>query len=134
MLVDHGTWTELEDMSRFRMKDELKARLKAFAHQSVRIVAKLDSTQLTRVVSYQLIKSATSSAANYNASCLAQSTAQLRAKLSIVIDELDESIFWLVFLKDEGLVDNDSIKELVKDANSILTILISSRITLQKRK
>jgi four helix bundle protein len=121
-------------MAKFRMKNEIKARLKTPAHECVRVTSGLEDSKLTRVISYQLIKSSTSSAANYHAACLAQSAPQLKAKLSMVIEKLEESVFWLDFLKDESLIDPYKTKELTEEANSILTILISSRMTLQNKR
>jgi len=72
-------------------------RTKNFAHDCVKIVSFLPKNKLCSVISYQLIKSGTSTAANYRAAYLAQSKAAFAAKLSIVIEELDESKFWIEF-------------------------------------
>ena len=115
----------------FRMKDELKARTKALAHKCVRLVAELPKGKLTDVISYQLIKSSTSTAANYRAACLAQSKPQLTSKLSIVIEELDETSFWTEFLQDEDLIRPSEAIEIRTECDELLTILISSRMTLK---
>jgi len=86
------------------------------------------------VISYQLIKSGTSTAANYRAAYFAQSKAAFTAKLSIVIEELDESKFWIEFLRDEKMLLPDQYVRVLKEADELLSILISSRMTLQGKK
>jgi four helix bundle protein len=72
---------------------ELKRRTKEFAHRCVKLALALPKTQPGNHISGQLIRCATSVAANYRASCLAQSKAGFIAKLSIVLEEADESAF-----------------------------------------
>jgi len=69
----------------------------------------LPNTYLGNHIKGQLIRASTSVAANYRAACLAQSKASFIAKISIVIEEVDESLFWLEFINDEKLI---SFKEL----------------------
>ncbi|MDD5459909.1 MAG: four helix bundle protein [Phycisphaerae bacterium] len=78
-------------------KEELKQRVKMFAHRCVKLCTKLPNTQLGRHISGQLIRSSTSAASNYRAVCIAQSRATFIAKLAIVIEETDESYFWIEF-------------------------------------
>jgi len=118
----------------FTLKDELCRRTKALAHVCVKLATSLPDTQLCRVISHQLIKSSTSSAANYRASCLAQSKAQLKAKLSIVIEELDETKFWTEFLFEEDLIDSRKADPIIVESTELLKVLISSRMTLQRMK
>ena len=91
----------------------------------------LSNTVLGRNLQSQLIRSATSVGANYRAACVAQSKASFTAKLSIVIEEADESLFWLEFIVDENLVKRELIKDLIKEAGELTAIFISSRKTIQ---
>ncbi|MCK4338651.1 MAG: four helix bundle protein [Candidatus Cloacimonetes bacterium] len=68
---------------------ELKKKTKAFAHRCVKLALVLPRTQLGKHIANQLIRCSTSVAANYRASCLAQSKASFTAKLSIVLEETD---------------------------------------------
>ncbi|MDX1477243.1 MAG: four helix bundle protein [Saprospiraceae bacterium] len=111
----------------------LKERTRRFAHGCVKLAANLPNSPLCNVIRYQLIKSATSSAANYRAACLGQSRAAFRAKLSIVIEELDESRFWLEFLRDEDVLSIESCESELMEANELLSIFISTRMSLDRR-
>ena len=109
--------------------DELKKRTKEFAHRCVKLATTLPNTQLGNHLRGQLIRCSTSVASNYRATCIAQSKASFISKLSIVIEEADESYFWLEFIIDENLLKNHLVEPLVKEADEITAIFISSRKT-----
>ena len=73
-------------------------------------------------------------AANYRAACLAQSKASFIAKISIVIEEVDESLFWLEFINDEKLISFEELEPLLIESNELVSIFVSSRKTALKRK
>ena len=77
----------------------------------------------------QLIRSSTSVAANYRATCLAQSKKSFISKISIVIEEVDESHFWIDFIIDECLILKETCKSLLNEADQLTRIFISSRKT-----
>ncbi len=79
-------------------KEVLKGRTKEFSHRCVKLALSLPDTILGRHLQGQLIRASSSVAANYRAACIAQSKAGFTAKLSIVIEEADESLFWLEFI------------------------------------
>ncbi|MCB4807096.1 four helix bundle protein [Tamlana sp. 62-3] len=85
------------------MKEVLKKRTKIFAHNCIKLTEYLPKTYLANHIKGQLIRCSTSVAANYRATCIAQSKASFIAKISIVIEEVDESNFWLEFTRDEQL-------------------------------
>ena len=114
--------------------EELKSRTKIFAHRCIKLSTALPKTTLCRHVKGQLIRCATSVAANYRAVCIAQSKASFISKISIVIEETDESAFWLEFIIDEKLLKANSVKPLFKEANELTSIFISSRKTASKNK
>ena len=113
---------------------ELKERTKAFAHRCVKLALALPNTKLGNHIDGQLIRCATSVAANYRASCLAQSKASFVAKLSIVLEETDESAFWLEFIVDEELLKRKKVEPLLKEAEELTAIFFSSRKTARKRE
>jgi len=71
-------------------------------------------------------------AANYRAVCRARSRAEFLAKLSIVIEEADESEFWLELLVDAGLISESKLKDLKSEANQLVAIFNASRTTARK--
>ena len=115
-------------------KDELKKRSKIFAHRCVKLCMSLPNTTLGRHVQGQLIRSSTSVAANYRAACIAQSKAGFISKLSIVIEESDESSFWLEFIIDEKLLPKKKVEPLFKESEELTAIFFSSRVTASKKK
>jgi four helix bundle protein len=113
-------------------KEELKKRTKEFSHRCAKLALNLPNTILGRHLQGQLIRSSTSVAANYRAACVAQSKASFTTKLSIVIKEVDESLFWLEFNLEENLIKKDLIDSLLKGASELTSIFIASRKTIQK--
>ena len=111
------------------MKEQLKTRTKAFAHNCVKITQVLPNTYLSNHIKGQLIRCSTSVAANYRATCIAQSKASFIGKISIVIEEIDESNFWLEFALDENLIQKDNIVYLLKESSELTAIFIASRKT-----
>jgi four helix bundle protein len=110
---------------------ELKKRTKAFAHRCVKAASALPENKLGKHITGQLIRCSTSVAANYRAACLAHSKASFSSKLSIVIEEADESDFWLEFAVDEKLLKPALTDDLRKEAQELVSIFIASRKTIQ---
>jgi four helix bundle protein len=111
----------------------LKQRTKEFAHRFVKLSVTLPRTYLGNHIKGQLIRSSTSVASNYRAACIAQSRPSFISKLSIVLEEVDESHFWLEFIVDEQLLSKDRVLPLLKEAEELIAIFISSRKTARKQ-
>ena len=112
---------------------ELKKRTKKFAHGCVKLAVALPRTALGKHVEYQLVRCGTSVASNYRATLLAQTKAAFISKISIVIEEADESEFWLEFIIDERLLEKDKVFPLLNEAHELTSIFIVSRRTAQKK-
>lgn len=110
---------------------ELKNRTKTFAHQCVKLAHLLPNNVTGKHLAGQLIRSSTSVAANYRAACLAQSKKTFAAKISIALEEADESHFWIEFISDEQILENSKIENLMKEALELTRILAASRKTAQ---
>lgn len=115
-------------------KDQLITRTKEFAHRCVKLAISLPNNYLGNHIKGQLIRCSTSVAANYRATCHAISKAAFVSKLSIVIEEADESEFWLQFVIDENLKSESLVKPLKNEAHELASIFISSRKTIQKKE
>lgn len=111
----------------------LQDRTKTFAHRCVKAALWLDQSPLASHIKRQLIRCSTSTAANYRAACLAQSKVDFAAKLSIVIEEADECIFWLEFLVDEKLLTPVQAESLVSEAKELAAIFVAARKTVKNR-
>jgi len=114
--------------------DDLKKRTKKFAHRCVKLAMALPNTPLGNHIRGQLIRCSTSVAANYRAACLAQSKAGFVSKISIVIEEADESYFWLEFIVDENMIKKDLVDPLLEEAYELAAIFISSRKTARNEE
>ena len=114
-------------------KDELKERTKRFAHRCVKLSLVLPKTDLGNHIRKQLIKCSTSVASNYRATCIAQSKADFASKLSIVIEEADESCFWMEFIIEEKLLNERQVVGLLAEGKELTAIFIKSRKTTKDR-
>lgn len=110
-------------------KEELKKRTKEFAHRYVKLCNSLPNKDIGRLVKGQLLRSSTSVASNYRATCVAQSKKSFISKISIVTEEADESLFWLEFIIDEALLKKEKVIPLMNEPNELVSISISSRKT-----
>ncbi|HMC01818.1 MAG TPA: four helix bundle protein [Flavobacteriaceae bacterium] len=111
------------------MTNDLKKRTKQFSHNCVKLSLDLPNTYLGNHIKKQLIRCSTSVAANYRATCIAQSKNSFISKISIVIEEVDESHFWIEFIIDENLLSKEICNSLLKEADELTRIFISSRKT-----
>lgn len=101
---------------------ELKQRTKSLAIRIIRLFRILPKTDEGRVVGKQILRSGTSVAANYRAVCRARSHADFIAKMSIVVEEMDETIFWLEILVDAEIVKENLLKNLQEEAGELIAI------------
>ncbi len=113
---------------------ELKKRTKQFALRCIKMSYALPDTLLGRHIGRQIIRSSTSVAANYRAACLAQSKAGFISKLSIVVEEVDETLFWLEIIIEEKLLAKSKIESLIQEADELTAIFISARKTARKNR
>jgi len=113
--------------------EDLKKRTKSFALRILKLVAALPDTVQGRTVSGQLVRAGTSVGANYRAVCRARSKAEFIAKVGTVLEEADESAFWLELAIEGDLLRADSVQPLLDEANELVRIMASSRITASSR-
>ena len=114
--------------------DDLKKRTKQFGLRIIRLVESLPNSQTATVIGKQLLRCATSVGANYRAACRGRSKADFIAKLGIVEEEADESIYWLEMLVEAKVVEPNLVAELLAEANELTAIIVSSRITAKNKK
>ena len=115
-------------------REELKKRTKDFAHRCVKLALALPKGPLGDHIRGQLIKCSTSVGANYRAACFAQSRASFVSKLSIVVEEVDESCFWLDFIINEKLLKKVQVVPLLNEGEELRSIFVSARKTIKNRK
>jgi four helix bundle protein len=113
---------------------ELKNRLKLFRNRCFRVSTALPQTFLGGYIAKQLIRSAASTYANYRATCLAQSRKAFASKISIVLEEADETLCWLETIYEDELIEKRRLGLLLKEAEEIKNILAASRKTSQLKQ
>lgn len=106
--------------------DDLKQRTKSFALRVIRLVESLPDNRVCNVIGHQLLRSGTSVGANYRAACRARSQADFIAKMGIVLEESDESAFWMELLVESGMTTEKKVAALLDEASQIVAISVSS--------
>jgi len=110
--------------------EELKQRTKKFVVDIIKLCDTLKDSKATPVVTYQLIKSSSSSGANYRAACRARSKAEFFSKICIVVEEADESEYWLELIYEANLTtDKEELGRLTIEANEITKIMTKAKNT-----
>ena len=108
------------------IKFNLKTEQRVLRLESLRWLKSCQSQRGTEVIAYQIIKASSSVAANYRAVCRAKSKADFINKLKIVEEEADESLFWLEFIEDLELMRKRLLKELIKEADELVSIFTAA--------
>jgi four helix bundle protein len=108
---------------------QLKDRTKTFALRVIRMSDALPGTRAANVITNQILRSATSMAANYRAVGRARSEAEFVAKLGLVVEEADETVFWLELLGESKIVPAAKMHQLLGEANQLMLIFSASRRT-----
>ncbi|NHA03178.1 four helix bundle protein [Mucilaginibacter sp. HC2] len=109
-----------------------RQRTKKFVVDNIKFFRTLPPTEEAKIIGRQLLRSSSSVGANYRAACRARSQAEFHAKLSIVVEEADEALFWMEVLIDAGVVTESSLSILADEASQILKIASASRKTVSK--
>ena len=113
-------------------KEELKHRTRTFAVSVIRYVETLPKNKANDVITYQIIKSATSVGANYRSACRGRSTAEFISKLNIVIEEADETSYWLEIIGDTNTnIDKEILNKLHRESNELTAIFTASSKTIK---
>src|SRR6266542_4682928 len=122
--------------SEFGMRNEpdLKRRTKAFALRILKLVDAMPKTTAGRALASQIVRSGTSVAANYRAACRARSTADFIAKMGIVEEEGDETLFWLELLEESELVTATKLTAIKQEANELIAITVASIKTARRNR
>ncbi len=109
-------------------------RTKRLTVEIIKLYRELPKSGESKIIGFQLMRSATSMSANYRAACRARSKAEFFAKLSIVIEEADETLFWLEILEDCGICDSSSLDRYKKETTEILSVMAKARKTIRPKK
>ena len=118
--------------------EAFKQRTKVFAIRIIKMYRAISKTEEGRIIGKQILRSGTSVAANYRAVNRARSQAEYIAKLGIVVEEADETLFWLELLEESGIIEVNLLSSIKQEAEEILKILSAAKSksskSLQKPK
>ncbi|MCF6268267.1 MAG: four helix bundle protein [Melioribacteraceae bacterium] len=115
-------------------REILKDRTKQFALRIIKVVDALPNNVTGRAIGNQLIKCGTSVGANYRAACRGRSKAEFNSKLHIVLEEADESVFWLELIIEAKLLPEKKINSVLEEANELTAIFAKSYFTAKNNK
>jgi four helix bundle protein len=113
-------------MNTLNRAKQLQDRTKKFAVRVIKAFARLPKDEATRIIGRQFLRSGTSHAANYPASCRARSTADFISKISIVTEETDETLFWFEVLVESDLIRSRVVESLMSECEELLKIFSAS--------
>jgi len=114
-------------------QEQMKMRTKEFAKQVINLCRQLPNTREGQLIGNQFFRAGTSVGANYRAACRARSRADFVAKLGIVLEETDESLYWLEILAENKIMGAGSLEGLMNEAKQLLAIFVSSLNTAKGR-
>ena len=115
-------------------EQEFKRRTQRLALHVIELAEELPKRRTAEVLGRQLVRSATSVGANYRSACRGKSTADVLAKLAIVEEEADETVYWLELLVEARIVAESRVTALLKESNEIVAMTVASIKTLRGRR
>jgi len=116
----------MKNLDRIDFAEALKKRTKKFVIDNIKLYKTLPKTEEAKIIGRQLLRSSSSVGANYRAACRARSKAEFHAKLSTVVEESDESVFWMEISVEAEIVKPVEISSLLTEGNEILKIVSAS--------
>lgn len=113
--------------------EDFKKRTKDFAFRGIRLAEALPKSPTGSVLAKQLLRCTTSVGANYRSACRARSRADFVAKMRIVEEECDESLYWMELAIETGSVKAELARDLMGEAEEILSLVVASVKTARSR-
>jgi four helix bundle protein len=125
---------EIANTKMQNFREEISERLLNFAVDIIKLAVKLNKTVVGRHIGKQITRSGTSSGANYEEACGAESKADFAHKLQIVLKELKETIFWLRVVDRAKLLPNETeyIVKSLNEGKELSNIIAKSIITVKR--
>ena len=112
--------------------ETFKRRTKKFVVDNIILYRTLPKTEEAKIIGRQLLRSSSSVGANYRAACRARSQAEFHSKMSIVVEEADESMFWMEILIEAEIIRQAQLQSLYNEAKEIVMVTSSARKNAKK--
>jgi four helix bundle protein len=122
----------METTGKIDFIENFKLRTKKFVVDNIKLFKILPKTEEAKIIGRQLLRSSSSVGANYRAACRARSKAEFHSKLAIVVEEADESVFWMEILIEAEILKTEQIEILMNEANEILKVVAKARKTVSQ--
>ena len=122
----------METTGKMDFIENFKLRTKKFVVDNIKLFKILPKTEEAKIIGRQLLRSSSSVGANYRAACRARSKAEFHSKLAIVVEEADESVFWMEILIEAEILKTEQIEILMNEANEILKVVAKARKTVSQ--
>ena len=119
-------------MSETSWNEQFRNRTKKLAIAIIKAFSSWKKTDEIRIIGKQLIRSSTSVAANYRAVCRARSDRERYAKLCVVVEEADETQFWLEILVESDLIKIEEILNIRQEVEEIVKVMTTYKYRLEK--
>jgi four helix bundle protein len=115
-------------------QEQMKNRTKEFAKQIIKLCRQLPETREGRLIGNQIFRSGTSVGSNYRAVCRARSKPDFIAKVGIVLEEVDETLYWLELIVETKIMEDKNLNHLMKEADELAAIFVASLNKAKSRK
>jgi four helix bundle protein len=113
---------------------DLRKRTKEFALRVIRMVQALPRNRIAGVIGDQVLRSGTSVGANYRGACRSRSQAEFVSKMHIVLEEADESQYWMELLVASHVIPEARLQNLMKEAEELVAIAVASINTARRKR
>ena len=117
-----------------RGKSDILVRTRKFALRVIRLYTALPKTTEAQVIGKQVLRSGTSVGAHLREGKRSRSDAEMISKTEGALQELEETVYWFELLVDSGIVKAELLSGLLKEADELIAILVTSVKTIKKRK
>src|SRR5512136_2802540 len=115
-------------------QEQMRNRTKEFAKQIVTLCRQLPENREGRLIGNQIFRSGTSVGSNYRAVCRARSKADFTAKIGLVLEEADETLYWLELIDETKIMIDGGLEEIKKEPNELVAIFVSTVNKARMRK
>jgi len=114
--------------------EKMRGRTKRFAVKLFKSMYSCKLNDLAWIPVRQLLRSSSSVAANFRSAARGRSSAEFYLKICVVVEECDETLFWLEFLKDSGIISPEQIDNIRKEAEELLYVFSSIKKKLRQKR
>jgi four helix bundle protein len=121
-------------MTELTWNEQFRDRTKKLSIAIIKAYGSWKKNEEIYIIGKQLLRSSTSVAANYRAVCRARSDNERYAKICIVVEEADETQFWLEILVESDLIKKETIATIIRETDEIVKVMTTYKYRLEKQK